>query len=132
MPTLAHIHKTHTHTYTNTQSGCTWQHPPGNEIYRKKNLSVFEVDGEKHKVYCQHLCLVAKLFLENKTLYFDVEPFLFYILTEADSNGCHMVGYFSKVSLVDPPLLLTPMGVDLVTRLMGCPQFRGLGSKVTD
>lgn len=75
---------------------CRWRHPPGNEIYRRGQLSVFEVDGERHKVYCQHLCLLAKLFLENKTLYFDVEPFLFYLLTETDSEGCHMLGYFSK------------------------------------
>ena len=78
------------------QSICTWKHPPGNEIYRKNHLSVFEVDGEKHKVYCQHLCLMAKLFLENKTLYFDVEPFLFYVMTKADGCGCHILGYFSK------------------------------------
>ncbi|VDM68072.1 unnamed protein product [Strongylus vulgaris] len=24
---------------------CEWRHPPGNEIYRDKNVSVFEVDG---------------------------------------------------------------------------------------
>ena len=48
-------------------------------------------------MYCQNLCLMAKLFLENKTLYFDVEPFLFYVMTEHDSQGCHMIGYFSKV-----------------------------------
>ena len=78
------------------QSICTWKHPPGNEIYRKNHLSVFEVDGEKYKVYCQHLCLMAKLFLENKTLYFDVEPFLFYVMTKADGRGCHILGYFSK------------------------------------
>lgn len=75
---------------------CVWQHPPGDEIYRKGNLSVFEVDGQKTKLYCQNLCLLAKLFLDHKTLYYDVEPFLFYIMTEVDSEGCHMVGYFSK------------------------------------
>lgn len=75
---------------------CSWRHPPGSEIYRCDQLSVFEVDGEKHKAYCQHLCLLAKLFLENKTLYFDVEPFLFYILTQWDTQGCHMMAYFSK------------------------------------
>eukprot|EP00731_Ephydatia_muelleri_P009586 Em0005g172a len=75
---------------------CKWRHPPGNEIYRKNLLSIFEVDGEKHKAYCQNLCLMAKLFLENKTLYFDVEPFLFYVLTKASHYGCHFVGYFSK------------------------------------
>ncbi|UYV82986.1 KAT7 [Cordylochernes scorpioides] len=75
---------------------CIWRHPPGDEIYRKHNYSFFEVDGEKNKVYCQNLCLLAKLFLDHKTLYFDVEPFLFYVLTEADAEGCHMIGYFSK------------------------------------
>lgn len=75
---------------------CVWQHPPGDEIYRNGNISIFEVDGQKTKLYCQNLCLLAKLFLDHKTLYYDVEPFLFYILTEVDSEGCHMVGYFSK------------------------------------
>ena len=75
---------------------CDLRHPPGNEIYRNANVSVFEVDGKKNKIYCQNLCLLAKLFLDHKTLYYDVEPFLFYIMTECDSRGCHMVGYFSK------------------------------------
>uniref|UniRef100_A0A672ZSG4 Histone acetyltransferase n=1 Tax=Sphaeramia orbicularis TaxID=375764 RepID=A0A672ZSG4_9TELE len=75
---------------------CVWKHPPGDEIYRKGNISVFEVDGKKNKIYCQNLCLLAKLFLDHKTLYYDVEPFLFYVMTEADTTGCHLVGYFSK------------------------------------
>ncbi|XP_060573544.1 histone acetyltransferase KAT7-like [Ruditapes philippinarum] len=75
---------------------CVWRHPPGDEIYRKNNISVFEVDGKKNKVYCQNLCLLAKLFLDHKTLYFDVEPFLFYVMTENDTHGCHILGYFSK------------------------------------
>lgn len=105
------------------QAKCVWKHPPGDEVYRKGSISVFEVDGKKNKVrinicffddyrvvgtrlivenyypqiYCQNLCLLAKLFLDHKTLYYDVEPFLFYVMTEADNTGCHLVGYFSKV-----------------------------------
>ncbi|XP_037133747.1 histone acetyltransferase KAT7 [Syngnathus acus] len=75
---------------------CVWKHPPGDEVYRKSAISVFEVDGKKNKIYCQNLCLLAKLFLDHKTLYYDVEPFLFYVMTEADNTGCHLVGYFSK------------------------------------
>ena len=75
---------------------CQWFHPPGNEIYRKSELSMFEVDGMASKIYCQNLCLLAKLFLDHKTLYYDVEPFLFYVLTKNDRKGCHLVGYFSK------------------------------------
>eukprot|EP00116_Pleurobrachia_bachei_P002436 sb/3462698/ len=75
---------------------CPARCPPGDEIYRKDSVSVFEVDGRKNKTYCQNLCLLAKLFLDHKTLYYDVEPFMFYILTEYDRKGCHIVGYFSK------------------------------------
>lgn len=78
------------------QDKCTWRHPPGTEIYRCEDLSVFEVDGNVNKLYCQNLCLLAKLFLDHKTLYYDVEPFLFYVLTKNDKKGCHLVGYFSK------------------------------------
>ncbi|XP_050534085.1 histone acetyltransferase KAT6A isoform X2 [Daktulosphaira vitifoliae] len=75
---------------------CNWRHPPATEIYRQDDLSVFEVDGNANKIYCQTLCLLAKLFLDHKTLYYDVEPFLFYVLTKNDALGCHLVGYFSK------------------------------------
>ncbi|KAI5361959.1 Putative Zinc finger, PHD-type, histone acetyltransferase domain, MYST-type [Septoria linicola] len=85
---------------------CSARHPPGDEIYRdniinpetkqETTLSFFEVDGRRNPLYCQNLCLLAKLFLGSKTLYYDVEPFLFYIMTENDEHGCHFVGYFSK------------------------------------
>jgi histone acetyltransferase MYST1 len=84
-------------TYRYHMSECTSRQPPGKEIYRKGPLSVFEVDGKDLKIYCQNLCLLAKLFLDHKTLYFDVEPFLFYILCDVDKHGAHLVGYFSKV-----------------------------------
>ncbi|RUS72995.1 hypothetical protein EGW08_019243 [Elysia chlorotica] len=75
---------------------CLYKHPPGNEIYRKDKISVFEIDGRKNKQYAQHLCLLAKLFLDHKTLYFDTDPFLFYCLCEQDAQGYHLVGFFSK------------------------------------
>jgi histone acetyltransferase SAS3 len=75
---------------------CPAKHPPGDEIYRHGSVSVFEVDGRKNPVYCQNLCLLAKLFLGSKTLYYDVEPFLFYVLCEYNDLGYHFVGYFSK------------------------------------
>jgi histone acetyltransferase MYST1 len=88
--------------------------PPGKMIYlakapelhpdcisgghlQPKQLSVFEVDGSESKIYCQCLCLLAKLFLDHKTLYYDVDPFLFYVLCEVGDDGGHRIaGYFSK------------------------------------
>ncbi|KAL1915926.1 uncharacterized protein VTP21DRAFT_6314 [Calcarisporiella thermophila] len=78
---------------------CSIKHPPGDEIYRDGIISIFEVDGRKNKIYCQNLCLLAKMFLDHKTLYYDVEPFLFYVMTEVDDTGCRFVGYFSKEKL---------------------------------
>ena len=75
---------------------CLMNYPPGNEIYRKANISFFEIDGRKNKAYAQNLCLLAKLFLDHKTLYYDTDPFLFYIMCELDHMGYHIVGYFSK------------------------------------
>ncbi|XP_016137189.1 histone acetyltransferase KAT5-like isoform X2 [Sinocyclocheilus grahami] len=75
---------------------CNLRHPPGNEIYRKGTISFFEIDGRKNKAYSQNLCLLAKCFLDHKTLYYDTDPFLFYVMTEYDSKGFHIVGYFSK------------------------------------
>ena len=83
-------------TLFNHSAICELRHPPGNEIYRYNNLSIFEVDGKESKIYCQNLCLLSKLFLDHKTLYFDVDPFLFYVVCEVDSEGFHIVGYFSK------------------------------------
>ena len=50
------------------------------------------------QAYAQNLCLLAKLFLDHKTLYYDTDPFLFYVMCEQDAKGYHIVGYFSKVT----------------------------------
>ncbi|CDZ96171.1 Histone acetyltransferase (MYST family) [Phaffia rhodozyma] len=75
---------------------CHTYHPPGEEIYRDGPVSVFEVDGRKSKLYCQNLCMMAKMFIDHKTLYYDVEPFLFYVLTTKNRGVSRFVGYFSK------------------------------------
>ncbi|KAJ4522921.1 Histone acetyltransferase [Exophiala dermatitidis] len=75
---------------------CELRHPPGNEIYRDDFVSFFEVDGRRQRTWCRNLCLLSKLFLDHKTLYYDVDPFLFYCMVTRDEHGCHLVGYFSK------------------------------------
>ena len=66
---------------------CIHKYPPGNEIYRKDSISFFEIDGRKNKNYSQNLCLLAKLFLDHKTLYYDTDPFLFYVMCECDNRS---------------------------------------------
>ncbi|KAK3047710.1 Histone acetyltransferase, partial [Coniosporium uncinatum] len=75
---------------------CQLMHPPGNEIYRDDYISFYEIDGRRQRTWCRNLCLLSKLFLDHKTLYYDVDPFLFYCMCTRDEHGCHLVGYFSK------------------------------------
>lgn len=82
---------------------------------------VFEVDGSEESHYCQNLCYIAKLFLDHKTLYYDVDPFLFYVLCEVDNRGFHPVGYFSKEKYSD-------VGYNLACILtFPCHQRKGYG-----
>ncbi|CAN7940263.1 unnamed protein product, partial [Ixodes hexagonus] len=83
--------------HTTRSTAMSWA-PPFAAVYLwgAVQFVVVSFDGSLNKAYCQNLCLLAKLFLDHKTLYFDVEPFLFYVMTEADAEGCHVVGYFSK------------------------------------
>ncbi|TFK54141.1 histone acetyltransferase ESA1 [Heliocybe sulcata] len=75
---------------------CNLMHPPGNEIYRHEDISFFELDGKRQLTYCRNLSLLSKCFLDHKTLYYDVTPFLYYCMVQRDSTGCHLIGYFSK------------------------------------
>ena len=83
-------------TFKRHRAKCTLVHPPGNEIYRDGSVSFFEIDGRRQRTWCRNLCLLSKLFLDHKTLYYDVDPFLFYCMTTRDERGHHLVGYFSK------------------------------------
>ncbi|RDW44774.1 acyl-CoA N-acyltransferase [Yarrowia lipolytica] len=109
---------------------CAARHPPGTEIYRHGNISIWEVDGARAQLYCQNLCLLAKMFLNSKTLYYDVEPFMFYVLTENDAFGCHFVGYFSKEK--QQPYKTT--GTNNVSCILTLPIFqrKGYGQLLID
>lgn len=76
--------------------------PPGNKVYDHGGYSVWEVDGEEHKLFGQNLSLFAKLFLDHKTVFFDVATFLYYILTFTDPenpNHYNVLGFYSKEKL---------------------------------
>ncbi|VDM58481.1 unnamed protein product [Angiostrongylus costaricensis] len=95
---------------------CKPSSPPGESIYEESDIKVYEVFGALEKVkfyagfpdgkiellslncffYCQRLCLLAKLFIDHKTLCFDVENFIFYVLCEIDDDGTHIAAMFSK------------------------------------
>lgn len=85
-------------TYRHHLQTCNCRRPPGTQIYRDESqkIAVYEIDGKQEKAYCQKLCLLAKLFLDHKTIFYDTTPFYFYVVCEEQDDGDHIVGYFSK------------------------------------
>ncbi|KAF9884063.1 hypothetical protein FE257_002352 [Aspergillus nanangensis] len=76
--------------------------PPGTKVYDYGGYAVWELDGEDNKLYGQNLSLFAKLFLDHKSVFFDVASFLYYLLTFTDPNdpdNYYILGYFSKEKL---------------------------------
>ncbi|KAK1829405.1 males-absent on the first protein [Podospora conica] len=49
-------------------------------VQDKGEWSIWEVDGEKDVLFCQNLSLFAKLFLDNKSVFFDVTGFNYFLL----------------------------------------------------
>ena len=78
------------------QRRCTYTHPPGRKVYERGAHIIWEVDGAGARLYAQNLCLFGKLFIDHKTIFFDVDPFQFYVLTDATSQYDHVLGFFSK------------------------------------
>ncbi|KEP49487.1 putative myst histone acetyltransferase [Rhizoctonia solani 123E] len=75
---------------------CKIMHPPGRKVYQRGAHTIWEVDGQVERLYCQNLSLFGKLFIDVKTLFFDTEHFMFYILTDADAHRDHFLAYFSQ------------------------------------
>ncbi|KAL2709971.1 Histone acetyltransferase [Kluyveromyces marxianus] len=74
---------------------CTYKnHPPGKIYYRSPQYTILRVKGSKHENFCQCLCLFTKLFLDNKSVYFKVKQFEFYIVYATSSTV--PMAFFSK------------------------------------
>ncbi|KAK7052391.1 histone acetyltransferase [Favolaschia claudopus] len=82
--------------YESHRMRCTFTRPPGRKVYQRGAHCIWEVDGAVHKLYCQNLSLFGKLFIDVKTLFFDCDNFMFYLVTDADSTKDHVYGFFSK------------------------------------
>jgi hypothetical protein len=50
------------------------------KVYEHDGYAVWQVDGEAEKLYCQNLSLFGKLFLEQKSVFFDTGSFLYFVL----------------------------------------------------
>lgn len=67
-------------------------------VYSCNGYRVWEVDGETEKLYCQNLSLFGKLFLEQKSVFFDTGGFLYYVLTYTAMTANHNLNRLSDWS----------------------------------
>lgn len=92
----------------------------GKIMYKDGKTVIRKIRGAKHKMFCQNLCLFTKLFLDNKSIFFAVDFFEFYVAYEQSSNK--PMGFFSKE-------LLSPERNNLACILVFPPyQRRRLGT----
>ncbi|KAF8866359.1 acyl-CoA N-acyltransferase, partial [Acephala macrosclerotiorum] len=102
------------------RKGCEKKnHIPGQEIYvknrgkgkaepyREGQWAIWEVDGAVDKTFCQKLSLFAKLFLDNKSVFFDVTTFKYFLYVHTFISKANLpsgrkvgdkqiIGFFSK------------------------------------
>lgn len=78
----AHIAHLRHHKHIRDQNPDTPPVPESStKIYEYDGYAVWEVKGETEKLYCQNLSLFGKLFLEQKSVFFDTGGFDYYVLT---------------------------------------------------
>ncbi|KAI8916807.1 acyl-CoA N-acyltransferase [Entophlyctis helioformis] len=84
---------------------CGKQRPPGTTVYAKGPLRIYRIDGSIDKLYCQNLCLVSKLFVDQKAVCYDTEAYMFHVLTRTHvDDGVEtdrILGFFSREKDVD-------------------------------
>lgn len=72
----------------------------GKLVYKddSKGYIIREIRGFQNPLFCQNLCLFGKLFLDDKSIYYSIDQFNFYIVYGIDdvSGNYIPMGFFSK------------------------------------
>jgi hypothetical protein len=83
----------------------SFRHTVGNEIYRSKDVCVYEVDGSVESTYCRGLMLLMALFsndsaatsVDSSACDVVAQASIFYVLMKNARDKYHIMGFFSKV-----------------------------------
>lgn len=108
-------------------NGCPLKfHLMGKVMYCDGEVTVRKVKGSRHRLFCQCLCILAKFFLENKSVFFNLEHYDFYVLYKVLDGISTPMGFFSKE-------LLSWEGNNLsCIMVIPCYQKQHLGTKLID
>lgn len=111
---------------------------PGRVKYKDPQYTIRKIKGSRYEMFCQNLCLFAKLFLDNKSVFFSVENFDFYVVYGQSHGQQVPMGYFSKEVLqcfdennlgcicVFPPFQKRKLGTLLILFSYELSRFQGL------
>lgn len=79
--------------------------PIGTLVYAdtKAKRLIKKVRGFRNELFCQNLCLFGKLFIDDKSVYYNVEAFDFYIVYGVSEKH-------TLTGLLDAPTFYRPMG----------------------
>ncbi|GBG28400.1 Histone acetyltransferase [Hondaea fermentalgiana] len=92
------------HSLSRHRAKCPLTQPPGTLVYKDhESRSMYVVEGRRNREYCRNLCLFCKLFLDQKTLFYDVDMFYFFVMVV---DGA-VVGYFSREATTNKGLNLS-------------------------
>ncbi|VEU22418.1 DEKNAAC103360 [Brettanomyces naardenensis] len=108
--------------------GCPYRaHFPGKVMYCDDEVTIRKVKGSKHKLFCQCLCVLAKFFLDNKSVFYNLEHFDFYVIYKKSDEGISTpMGFYSRelISWEDNNLSCI--------MVIPCYQKQHLGTKLVD
>ncbi|XBW34645.1 hypothetical protein QEN19_000212 [Hanseniaspora menglaensis] len=81
---------------------CEYQHrQPGKLVYLGENYVIKKISTEYHVIFLESLCLFTKFFLDNKSSFFNLKEFEFFIVYSKESDNesnerNKPLGFFSK------------------------------------
>lgn len=99
---------------------------PGKVMYNDGQLIIRKVKGRDHELFCQCMCLMAKFFLDNKSIFYDLDYFDFYVAYQILDRIEVPMGFYSRELLSWESNNLSCICV------LPCYQKRGLGTKLID
>jgi histone acetyltransferase SAS2 len=99
---------------------------PGKVMYNDGELLIRKVKGVNHKLFCQCMCLMAKFFLDNKSIFYHLDYFDFYVAYQLLDRHEVPMGFYSR------ELLSWEMNNLSCICVLPCYQKRHLGTKLID
>ncbi|QPG74801.1 hypothetical protein FOA43_002137 [Brettanomyces nanus] len=108
-------------------AGCRLKsHLPGKVMYFDGDSTIRKIKASRHKLFCQCMCLLAKFFLDNKSIFFNIDYFDFYVIYKVLDGVSAPMGFYSRELLSWENNNLSCIMV------IPCYQKQHLGTKLID